>query len=333
MTRRQAARSTPSAGSHRRSTRCRLRTGAADRRTGSGQCARGRRRRRRRQHLDGRGRRPHRADRPRRQAAVVADTGGRPLGLAVARDGRLLVCDSYRGLLRMDPASGKFETLVEEVDGRHAEVLLERHRNIRRHNLFHRVDERVHTTSTTRARYWRPRPAAACSGAIPTAPSPTLVRRAVLRQRRDTDRRRVGAGVRRDTGARLSKYWLTGPQAGTVTPLVANLPGHPDNISTGRRRPDLGGDGVAERNAAVQWLAPRAPIAAQAAVAAARPAAARHPSRRCGPSRSIPTAAQSVAELRTEHPVVRAGHRRRGGRRPAVDGLHRSPQPSHTTDL
>ena len=34
-------------------------------------------------------------------------------------------------------------------------------------------------------------------------------------------------------GRRLSKYWLTGPQAGTVTTLAVNLPGHPDNISTG----------------------------------------------------------------------------------------------------
>jgi hypothetical protein len=34
-------------------------------------------------------------------------------------------------------------------------------------------------------------------------------------------------------GRRLSKYWLAGPQAGTVTPLAINLPGMPDNLSTG----------------------------------------------------------------------------------------------------
>ncbi len=34
-------------------------------------------------------------------------------------------------------------------------------------------------------------------------------------------------------GRRLSKYWLTGPQAGTVTPFAVHLPGMPDNISTG----------------------------------------------------------------------------------------------------
>ena len=36
------------------------------------------------------------------EQSVVANTGGRPLGLHVARDGRLLICDSYRGLLALD---------------------------------------------------------------------------------------------------------------------------------------------------------------------------------------------------------------------------------------
>ncbi len=52
------------------------------------------------------------------ETTVVADTGGRPLGLHVARDGRLLICDSPRGLLAMDTGTGTFETLVDEVDGR-----------------------------------------------------------------------------------------------------------------------------------------------------------------------------------------------------------------------
>ena len=51
---------------------------------------------------------------------------------------------------------------------------------------------------------------------------------------------------------------MTGPQAEAVTTLVANLPGYPDNISTGA-------DGriwvalVSPVNAAAEWLAPRAP--------------------------------------------------------------------------
>ena len=49
---------------------------------------------------------------------VVATTDGRPLGLHVARDGRILVCTSPGGLLALDPGNGVLETLVAEVDGR-----------------------------------------------------------------------------------------------------------------------------------------------------------------------------------------------------------------------
>jgi Strictosidine synthase len=58
---------------------------------------------------------------------------------------------------------------------------------------------------------------------------------------------------------RLSKYWLTGPQAGSVTPLAVNLPAMPDNLSTGA-------DGriwtamVTEANPKLESLFPRAPI-------------------------------------------------------------------------
>ena len=52
------------------------------------------------------------------EPVVVADIDCRPLGLHVARDGRLLICSSPGGLLALDPATGTVETLVGEVDGR-----------------------------------------------------------------------------------------------------------------------------------------------------------------------------------------------------------------------
>lgn len=48
---------------------------------------------------------------------TVAATGGRPLGLELLPDGRILVCDAHRGLLILDPATGDLETLLTEVDG------------------------------------------------------------------------------------------------------------------------------------------------------------------------------------------------------------------------
>ena len=189
---------------------------------------------------------------------VVADTGGRPLGLAVARDGRLLICDSHRGLLRMDTGSGEFETLVAEVRGRPLKFCS---------NVVESTDGTIYfTESTDRFHYEY------YKGAIIEA------RGAGSLLRRDPDGAvtRLVSGlqfangvtltadesalvVAETQGARVSKFWLTGPQSGTLTPLAAELPGYPDNISTG---PDgrIWVAMVSDRNAFAEWLAPKAPI-------------------------------------------------------------------------
>lgn len=47
---------------------------------------------------------------------VVANTGGRPLGLRFHPDGRLLACDARRGLLRVTPG-GDVEVLCDRAEG------------------------------------------------------------------------------------------------------------------------------------------------------------------------------------------------------------------------
>nr|WP_083906384.1 SMP-30/gluconolactonase/LRE family protein [Mycobacterium sp. JS623] len=189
--------------------------------------------------------------------AVVGTAPGRPLGLAVARDGRLLVCTSPGGLLAMDTESGKFENLVEEVDGRRLQFCS---------NVTETPDGTIYFTESTSAFTYEH-----FKGAVLEArPRGSLFRRdpdctvltvvpGLYFANGVTPTTDGSALVFAETmGRRLSKYWLTGPQAGTVTPLVANLPGHPDNISTGA-------DGriwvamVSPVNAAAEWLAPRWP--------------------------------------------------------------------------
>jgi sugar lactone lactonase YvrE len=163
---------------------------------------------------------------------VVANTGGRPLGLALARDGRLLVCDSPRGLLAMDTGSGKFETLVDEVDGRRLKFCS---------NVIEMPDGTIFFTESTSAFTY-----AHYLGAIFEArPRGSLFRRdpdgtvltvvpGLYFANGVTPTADGSALVFAETqGRRLSKYWLTGPQAETVTPLAVNLPGMPDNLSTG----------------------------------------------------------------------------------------------------
>ena len=52
------------------------------------------------------------------QVDRVGGTGGRPLGLEMLPDGRILVCDARRGLLALDPGSGVVEVLTALVRGR-----------------------------------------------------------------------------------------------------------------------------------------------------------------------------------------------------------------------
>ena len=254
------------------------------------------------------------------EPTVVADTGGRPLGLAVASDGRLLVCDSPRGLLAMDTASGKFETLVDEVDGRRLQFCS---------NVTEMPDGTIYFTESTsaftyahylgaifearaRGSLFRRDPDGTvltvvpglyfANGVTPTADGSALV-------------------IAETQGRRLSKYWLTGSQAGTVTPLAVNLPGMPGQPVDRRRRPHL----VRARHARQPGGRPTGEGAAdspQAAVAAARPDAS--DARVGGVGRRIRSRQRRCrAGVRMTHPSVRPGDRSRRGRRQAVDGLHR----------
>ena len=189
---------------------------------------------------------------------VVGNTGGRPLGLAVARDGRLLICDSHRGLLAMNVATGEFETLVDAFEGRPLTFCS---------NAVEASDGSVFfTESTDRFGYEHYKGAALegrGSGSLFRLDMDGTVTRLVsgLHFANGVTLTADESAVvfAETTGARVSKFWLTGPEAGTVTPLADELPGYPDNISTG---PDgrIWVAMVSDRNAIVERLATKAPI-------------------------------------------------------------------------
>ena len=186
---------------------------------------------------------------------VVADTGGRPLGLHVARDGRLLICDSHRGLLALDPDTGALESLVTHVAGRPLKFCS---------NVTQTVDGTIYfTESTSRFHYEYFKAAvleARGTGGLyrlnPDGTVSTLVGGLYFANGVTTTT--DGLVFAETQGRRLSKYWLAGPRAGTVTALAVNLSGMPDNISTGS-------DGriwvalVCPVNTAADFLASRSP--------------------------------------------------------------------------
>jgi 2-keto-4-pentenoate hydratase/2-oxohepta-3-ene-1,7-dioic acid hydratase in catechol pathway/sugar lactone lactonase YvrE len=164
-------------------------------------------------------------------AELFADTHGRPLGLEIdPRDGTLLVCDAYRGLLRIEE-TGHPRVLAQAYDGRKLKFT---------NNAAVAADGTVYfSDSSTRFR-------------IEHYKQDLLEHRPngrVFRYRPDAkDLDLVADGLYFPNGVALApdesfllvaqtaaydivRIPLTGPAAGRPEPFASNLPGLPDNMS------------------------------------------------------------------------------------------------------
>ncbi|OAR26995.1 strictosidine synthase [Streptomyces sp. ERV7] len=197
----------------------------------------------------------------------VGRTGGRPLGLEVLPDGRLLVCDAERGLLRLDPGGrAEAEVLADSVAGMPLRFCS---------NAVAAPDGTVYFTVSSRRHGlddWlsdivEHQPTGLLARLVPGGEAEVLL-----------DGLQFANGVAlapdesfvtvAETGARrLTRLWLTGPDAGRHDTLADGLPGFPDNMS----RSPGGGFWVAlagARTPPLEWLH-RAPPRVRRAVAAA----------------------------------------------------------------
>ncbi len=162
---------------------------------------------------------------------TLADTGGRPLGLELAADGALVVCDAVKGLLRLDPA-GRIEILAD----RFADEPL-----VFTNNAAVAADGTIYFTATSRrfgiagykldllehsgtGRLFALRP----DGALELLLDGLQFANGVAL---DPEERFVLVA---ETGAyAIRRLWLTGERAGEDELFRDNLPGFPDNLSTG----------------------------------------------------------------------------------------------------
>lgn len=161
----------------------------------------------------------------------VTTTGGRPLGVELLGDGRLLVCDADRGLLAIDIDGGEIEALVTEVDG--VPLICTNNAAVapdgtiwftdssRRFPVHHYKGDLLEHSGT--GRLFRRDP----DGTLETV----------------IDGLHFANGVTLDPGGRfvlvaetgtykVLRHWLAGDRAGR-TETFAEVPGFPDNLSTG----------------------------------------------------------------------------------------------------
>lgn len=162
----------------------------------------------------------------------VAHTGGRPLGIEIDPDGRLLVCDAHRGLLRIDPRDGTIEVVLDRV-GR-APMLFCNNAAIAGDGTIWLSDSSTHygieqwkddfVQDTRTGRLLR----------LPPGGEPEVVLEGLAFANGvalAADESYVAVA---ETGARtVVRWWLSGPRAGTRDLLASDLPGYPDNIARG----------------------------------------------------------------------------------------------------
>jgi sugar lactone lactonase YvrE len=163
---------------------------------------------------------------------TVADTGGRPLGIEVHPDGDLIVCDAYRGLLRVDPSTGRHTVLVDEVDGERM-LLCDNAAVAGDGTVYFSDSSRRFTLAHWRADLMEHSGTGRLLRRDPTGRVEVLL--SGLQFANGVALAADGSFVAvAETGAyRVTRLWLTGPRAGQTDTLVDNLPGFPDNLSTG----------------------------------------------------------------------------------------------------
>ncbi len=167
------------------------------------------------------------------QVTTVADTGGRPLGLQLLPDGGLLVCDARRGLLRMAPDTGRCEVLLQAAGNERlgfcSNVAVTRDGTIyvsdssRRFGIDHWLGDLLEHSGTGRL-----------IRVTPGAAEPEVVLDGLYFANGVALAEDESFVLVAETGAyRLTRLWLSGPQAGHRDTFLKDLPGFPDNLTTG----------------------------------------------------------------------------------------------------
>jgi sugar lactone lactonase YvrE len=162
----------------------------------------------------------------------IANTGGRPLGLEVDGDGRILVCDAHAGLLRVDPTTGGIEPITDRVAG--TKMMFCNNAAIAGDGTVYFSDSSTHygieewkkdfVEHTRTGRLLR----LDTDGSITVLETGLAFANGVALA---ADESFVAVA---ETGARtVVRHWLTGDRAGTRDFLVTDLPGYPDNIARG----------------------------------------------------------------------------------------------------
>lgn len=165
---------------------------------------------------------------------TFADTHGRPLGLHFDATGNLVVCDSYKGLLRID-TKGKITVLATEAEG--VAFKFTDDLDIARDGMIYFSDA---SDTFTQENYLFDLLEAKPHGRLcrydpGTGKVSVLLKGLYFANGVALSKNEDFVLVNETYRYRIQRYWLKGPKAGTSDLFIDNLPGFPDGVSANRR--------------------------------------------------------------------------------------------------
>lgn len=167
------------------------------------------------------------------QVQTFADTGGRPLGMDFDAQGNLIVCDAWKGLLKIDP-QGQITVLSTQADGLPFGFT---------DDLDIASDGRIYFTDAS-SRFHQPdyvldllesRPHGRLLRYDPASgKTETLLKDLYFANGVALSAHEDFVLVNETYRYRITRYWLQGPKEGKSEIFIDNLPGLPDNLQGDR---------------------------------------------------------------------------------------------------
>ena len=175
----------------------------------------------------------------------VGHTGGRPLGIELDADGRLLVGDAKRGLLRLDPRPATIERLVDRVAGtRWSSATTPR--SPRDGTVCFSDSSTLYGIEDWKKDFVEHTRTGRLLRLDPTARSTVLLDGLAFANGVALAADESFVAVAETAARTVVRHWLTGERAGTRDLLVERPARLPRQHRAGQRRPDLGDHRLAE---------------------------------------------------------------------------------------
>lgn len=164
------------------------------------------------------------------QAELLADTGGRPLGLDFASNGDLIVADAVKGLVRVKPGGG-WEVIADSADG--VPIGFADDVDVSSDDIAYYSDASVrYGVHEVMQDVMESRP----NGRLLATDLASGDTRVLLPQLHFANGVALGPDeayllINETTRYRVMRYWLKGAKRGQLEVFIENLPGFPDNIT------------------------------------------------------------------------------------------------------